>query len=247
MNSGWEDSTVSTYTRSLRVDVHGAETEVGLELLPVDSTERLILLFTTMDGMSWTRIRLNKQAVRAWHVSRGMVSIFDSAWDERAAHFWRGLKKRANHDSYRKRGVSVEEVFDLAKARLAVGSPAGLRDAAMAMVAFFGVRRVSEVLQFWRSEVVVTEACISLWIRRQKNDTAGVGQWCWIPRYEGIDNIVSTAVISEWVKWWDTTYPGQHDNAEPLFCVTTGQALATRSPKSVSADSGRKTLPSYSS
>ena len=39
LRSGWEASTVRTYSRALKVHVHGVEQEVDASLLPIDSPE----------------------------------------------------------------------------------------------------------------------------------------------------------------------------------------------------------------
>ena len=131
LNDGWEQSTRRSYERALRVDVYGCEREVEATLLPVDSADKLIILFAAMDGMSWSRIRLNKSAVRAWHVVNEAACIFDSCWDCRARQFWRGLKKRAKHvhhrkrgvtlHDHRKRGVTLRELYQITNSRLSTG------------------------------------------------------------------------------------------------------------------------------
>ena len=91
LDAGWEASTRKTYERAFRLHVHGTEQTTSIDLLPVDSTDKLMILFAAMDRMSWSVIRINKQAVRAWHQAHGFSSIFDAVWDERTLHFWRGL------------------------------------------------------------------------------------------------------------------------------------------------------------
>ena len=113
-----------------------------------------------------------------------------------------------HHASTRKQAVCCTEVFALAGARFNIGTVAGLRDATMAMVAFFGVRRVSEVLQLWRKEVVVEESCVSVWVRRQKNDTEGVGSWYWVPRDVGLPGPTPAGLIEAWLSVLDSMFTG---------------------------------------
>eukprot|EP00959_Pyramimonas_sp_CCMP1952_P008078 169115-Pyramimonas_sp.AAC.1 len=82
--------------------------------------------------MSWSTTQLNKAAIRAWHMCRGLDCMFDSCWGQRAYHFWRGLKKRARHDSHQKKAISIDELASFIQARLTAGSIAGARDAAFA-------------------------------------------------------------------------------------------------------------------
>ena len=235
LNSGWETSTSKTYEQRLRVSVHGAEHTVDSELLPVDTSDKLIILFTTMAGMPWSTVRLNKAAVRAWHSCRGLLSVFDEAWDDKALHFWKGLKKHCINVPGRKRALDVEELAAFVQSRLSADTPAGIRDAAMGVFCFFGVRRASEGILLLRSEISVHNSHLEAFIRRQKNDPAGRGQRCWIPRGAPLAVGLNPAqIIERWIAWWDERFPEQPTDA-PLFCVTRGDV-----PKALSYDSWRK-------
>jgi hypothetical protein len=128
LSSAWESSTIATYESSLRVHVQGTERLVEASLLPLDSTDKLMLLFASVDGSPWGSIQIMKSAVRAWHNTRNLFNVFDECWDARALQFWRGLKKRADHSHScrRKRGVSEDEVWCFISARLQSNTPAGL-------------------------------------------------------------------------------------------------------------------------
>ena len=162
LNAGWEDSTRKTYERALRLDVSGTEEPVDMSLLPIDSTDKLMLVFAAMDGMAWSRIRVNKSAVRAWHHVNKVACVFDACWVSTALQFWRGLKKRAVHSSRSKRGVTLPELFSFIHARLGAGKRAGMRNAVIGSVAFFGIRRISEVLALRREDLHSGEGSVAI-------------------------------------------------------------------------------------
>ena len=232
LRSGWEASTVRTYSRALKVHVHGVEQEVDASLLPVDSPEKLMLLFASMDGANWNTIRANKAAVRAWHQTQNLSSVFEQCWDDRTLHFWRGLKKRASHSSDRKRAITASEWAEFAYVRQVSNTPAGLRDAAMATFCFFGVRRISEAINIRAADVTVEDDSIACFIRSQKNDPCGVGQWCWIP-FTTVESTSPGQIVQDWISWRQS----HATDAVHFFCTTTG---SKRGP--VSADSWRKTI-----
>eukprot|EP00959_Pyramimonas_sp_CCMP1952_P399074 8362337-Pyramimonas_sp.AAC.1 len=72
LESGWEASAKQTYFRALRVHVQGAEEIVDDSPLPLDAPDKLMILFTSMDGMRWDATRINNAAVWAWRARRNM-------------------------------------------------------------------------------------------------------------------------------------------------------------------------------
>ena len=69
-------------------------------------------------------------AVRAWHVSRDLLSVFDGAWSLRACRFAEGLRRRPDHSLSRaQRPLGRLALHNLQCARLARGTRAGLREA----------------------------------------------------------------------------------------------------------------------
>ena len=178
--AGWEASTTKRYSSGVRVVIGGAEAELELSLLPMDSCDKLVMAFTRMAGQSWSTTRTNKSAIRAWHVSRGLPSVFDTQWSPQVALFWRGLKKKASHTSMAKVAVSIEALWAFQCGRLQKGTSAGVRDAAWAGVCFFGVRRSAETIQLRIEDLAVKDGSIVLFIRQQKNDPFGHGMHCFI-------------------------------------------------------------------
>eukprot|EP00959_Pyramimonas_sp_CCMP1952_P432775 9062969-Pyramimonas_sp.AAC.1 len=86
----------------------------------------MMCLFASLDGKPWGTISTARSAVRAWHEERGLVDPFDSAWTDRAARFWKGLKKRADHTLSRaKVPLSLTQLLQYVRARRGVNSPAG--------------------------------------------------------------------------------------------------------------------------
>jgi len=240
IRGAWEPSTRSRYESALKVVVGSSEVALGMELLPLDNDQKLMALFARMDGSPWATIGVNKAAVRAWHVERGLVSVFDGAWSELALRFWTGLKKRADHTrTGTKRPANVEELLSFQRARLAVGTLAGLRDAAAAGVAFYGIRRSSEVWQLARLDVNLdAERSISLLIRRQKNDPCGRGMACWLPVLAHLRDLCPCALLRKWCRQRDAVWTPAA--GEPLFCVT-----GSHTARQVSYDSWRKAVRSH--
>ena len=143
----WEQSTITRYNAVLEGAVVEAEAVLGVDLLPCDTDIKLMLLFTRFDGAPWGTVSASKCAVRAWHLERGLSDVFRSVWSERALFFWKGLKKRADHTRRRaKRAVYHKELLLFQRARVDAGTVAGTRDAAIAAVCFYGIRRSAEAL-----------------------------------------------------------------------------------------------------
>ena len=113
--AAWADSTRRTYEQGLRLNVGGAEWEVGASLLPMQTASQLMAVFARMDGMSWNTIQLNKSAIKAWHLSRGLLSAFEGAWSHEALLFWQGLKRRARHTPNSKRHVTLSELLGFSR------------------------------------------------------------------------------------------------------------------------------------
>lgn len=233
LNAAWEPSTKRTYERLLKLHVHEAEVTVDMRLLPIDTSAKFMLVFADMEGMHWATVRLNKAAVRAWHIANNCEPLYQAAWDCRASHFWYGLKKNCVHTSAQKRPLNISEPEAFVDKRLAAGTAAGIRDAAMAAFTFFGIRRVSEAVALQRSEFKSRPDSVGGYIKRQKNDPEGRGQWCWLPRGASQDfRHCPAALLEAWVHVWDERF-GNIDG--PLFSVVAGA-----SPKAVSTDSWRK-------
>ena len=238
LEAAWASSTVARYNQSLASCVLSAERSVGECLLPCRSDVHLMFLFVSLDKGSWSKITTLKAAVRAWHLDRDLLTEFEACWTNRARLFWQGLKKRADHTRRQvKRAISLSELLGLQTARLSISSPAGLRDAALAGVAFFGIRRISEVLMLARSDFQKSGDCYSVWIRQQKNDPCGRGMHCWIPSLPHLQACCPVALLDSWFQLWDATW-GSSD--AHVFCVTN-----QKEAKPISADSWRKVISNH--
>ena len=140
LEEAWAPSTVARYNQSSSSCVTAAERAVGETLLPCRSDVHFMFLFASLDKCAWGKIITLKAAVRAWHLDRDLFSVLDACWTDRAKLFWTGLKKRADHSRRSiKRPISLPEFLTLQHSRLAAGSSAGLRDAALAGVAFLAL------------------------------------------------------------------------------------------------------------
>ena len=146
MDTAWEASTKHTYENIIGSLLRPVELRLEAKLLPMDSYDKLVAAFASQSGKHWSQIRLLKASIRAWHSSRNISDPFDNLWDERALKFWVGLKKSARHEGHAKRPVELGELSQFVKLRVQTGTEAGIRDANMANVCFFGVRRSKEML-----------------------------------------------------------------------------------------------------
>ena len=202
IDSAWAPATKKTYESGLKVWIGSAETVLAQELLPLDSSQKLMLAFARMDGQSWSLIQRNKAAVRAWHAARGLTSAFDDAWDDLALLFWAGLKRRAKHTSEPKVALTLDQLLEFQTQRMKSGTPAGLRDATMAAFSFFGIRRVSEAISLDIADITISEDCCTVRIRFQKNDPNGKGMECWIPRLPAVGALCPASLIETWCTKW---------------------------------------------
>ena len=233
LDCGWEPSTHATYSRALQVHVHGLEKTVDAALLPVDSADKLMLIFAAMDGMAWRTIQVNKSAIRAWHTCHNLGNVFDQCWDYKALHFWRGLKKRANHDSRAKQPLSIQNLAAFVRHRRLAGTPAGIRDGACVVFCFFGLRRVSEAIALRESDVQVESDSITFFIHRQKNDPCGLGQRCWVPNVD-IEGFNPAQLVLDWIRCRSSMVGA---SGTSFFCNT------SRSPGApITADLWRKNV-----
>ena len=217
--NAWEKSTALRYNSTLRVVVSGVEKDVDAALLPIDNEDKFFAIFSRMLGNSWNSIQTNKAAIRAWHSSHGFPWLFDKSTSEKIRLFWMGLRKSADHSSKNvKAPVSISEVSNFARYRMSSSTPAGLRDATMALIAFFGVRRMGEVINTARSEVTFCDDCAVVFIRKQKNDAVGKGMKCYIPTLSDLGNVCPVQTLRAWCNLWDKTW-SPFFNDGPLFFV----------------------------
>ena len=241
LDSSLAASSKRTYESCLKVQVGDAEVSVGAELLPMDSDSKLMAAFSGLVGKPWATVRLVKSAVRAWHVAAECTEKFEKAWTEKALRFWQGLKRQAPHAGNAKHPVDQTELHSFLDARLAVATPAGIRDAAAAAFCFYGIRRSNEHLRLQRSQISFPPGeegsrHATAFIAQQKNDPNGKGMTCWIPELPHLGPRCPYLLLQQWCAIWDRTWrPAFADG--PLFCVTGKPGPAERS-----YDSWRKVL-----
>lgn len=233
--AGWETSTRETYDSGIKSVILDLERRIEAPLLPMDTSSKLMTVCGALSGHHWSQIRLLKSAIRAWHVSRGLHSPFDELWDDQASLFWAGLKKKARHEENAKRPVEIDELQTFCARRHAAGTEAGVRDANMANVCFFGIRRSKETLSFLRSELTFQDSWAVLYVSKQKNDPCGKGMQCIIPRILTLGAACPCAVLEDWARRWDAKWIPLGYTDGPLF-FTTGK----KTPLPVSYDVCRK-------
>lgn len=242
IGDAWGQRSKRTYESSLKVGVGGAEVEVEADLLPIDSDSKLMAVFSRLDRKPWGTVSTLKAAIRAWHWSRDLSAVLDGAWTERAQLFWQGLKKRADHSATRaKKPVTQGELEAFQRARTATGTTAGSRDAALAGLCFYGVRRSAEGIAVWRSHLVFSSAgggrICEVRIPKQKNDALGRGMVCFVPEMAHRGDCCPVRHLQLWCDIWDRLWSA-HVHDGPLFFVTGKGGEAC--PKAVSYDSFRK-------
>jgi hypothetical protein len=229
-------TTVTRYQDALQVHIGGAERRLGASLLPMDSPAKLMAAFAGLDGVRWSSIRIVKSAVRAWHVAHNVSSVFDAAWCDACVLFWKGLKRRADHTSLAKRALEFSEVLDFQAHRILLGQAAGLRDAAIAAICFYGIRRISETLALPVEGVTFEADAVKIFITKQKNDP-GRGVTCWVPRLPRLGPLCPHKILDDWMH---LRAAAVGNSSGPLFVVT-----GRSSCKPVSYDLFRKVVNGY--
>ena len=118
--------------------------------------------------------------------------------------------------SHAKVPVSIVSLIVYLRSRLSSPYDAGLRDAAMSALAFFGVRRISEVLSLQLSDIFFERDGITVYIRKQKNDPNGVGMKCWVPYCPALGSLCPGKLLENWKnKWVEMWHPYFSDG--PFF------------------------------
>jgi hypothetical protein len=162
--------TQKNYANALRnlTDVHPG-------LLPMDSIQKIKIAFTAFAGSHWSKIETLRSAVAAYHRDYGLpMPEFDSPY---LARYWRGLRKSCINVVKGKEPISKAQFETLVRYWWSKGTPAGFRNAIVACLQFYLMRRVSEVLNMQRSQVTDLGVGKGLVfeILRQKNDPFGRG------------------------------------------------------------------------
>ena len=138
------------------------------------------------------------------------------------ADFWEGLKRRAFHVVKHKDPLRVGDVKDILESGAASIDNLGkacadkasappwksvrldfmvARLAAAVAVAFFGVRRASEVVALGLSDLRALEHdSRTIFVFSQKNDQFGKGHECFVPHMESWDSASPLVVFEGWVR-----------------------------------------------
>ena len=148
-------------------------------------------------GVRRNYVTLVKAAVAYWHVVRGERAVFDVEWSPRMGVSWSGVKRSCIHLTVEKSPLLFSDVRELrrrvevsrTRLRQAVGgadlAPGGaglgqmlgramtLRRAASARLAFFGVRKASEVAGLRVSDVKVADGVCA----GRRTTSSGSAKW----------------------------------------------------------------------
>ena len=192
-------------------------------LFPADTAVKLMIIMLSRFQGVWSTSKLYLSAVAAWHLKEGFGSVFDSVrYSDKFAMFWKGMKNNADHTGYAKRPLEHKEVCDYVSERVgqkvAKGknpTKAGLRDCAAMVVAFFGVRRVAEVVALNVGHVTWSDQGAHVLIERQKN--SDVPMTCFIPFMPKAD-FCPASLLKQWQNTVRSEYSLKDD--DPLFIVT---------------------------
>lgn len=147
--------------------------KVHPDLLPMDNQGKVMIFFATQAGKKWGSVQAYKSAVSAIHRLRGWAP---PPFDE-LGPFFVGLKKRCDNTVQGKEAISAHLMLNLSYYWVKTGTLAALRNNFTAVVQFYAMRRVSEVLALTREQIVdkgVGQGFV-LSIVRQKNDPYGRG------------------------------------------------------------------------
>ena len=128
MASSKATSTNVVYNGILDKIIPPAESGSGIRLLPCETDEQFIVLFSHLlitstlgsgpvnsngeKSIRWSYVRSARAALAAWHDSRGVSCVLDS-WSPRMCSFWEGLKRRAVHTVTNKTPMSLDTVREL--------------------------------------------------------------------------------------------------------------------------------------
>jgi integrase len=153
----------------------GALRKAQAHLLPADSTNKVLQLFTPLAGSHWSAVAALRGAVAAWHRDRQLPA---PAFNKEALHdFWRGLQRSCDNTVRGKTAVTPQQIQLLTDMWIKEGTRVGLRNATIAVLQFITMKRGSEVLRLAKSDIRDDGPGRGLTItfRRQKNDQVGRG------------------------------------------------------------------------
>ena len=234
-------STMSSYQAVLSKAVAEAEAALNIKFLPLASEDDCMKLFGHVkmnDGsaLHWSKVRTLKAAICQWHARHALTCPFDN-WSPRLRAFWAGLAKLCVHTGPGKEPVLFEAIVSYLQTHVSSSSTdVACRNAAMVVVAFFGVRRGAEVVAFTLADVRRTsDECVQLQVRCQKNDPRGIGQVCVLPSIPALGHTSPHLVLQAWLDR-RLKLSVQFDMSQHIFVTLTGKNRG----QAVSTDSLRK-------
>ena len=196
---------------------------------------------TSQPGVRWNYVKLVKAAIAYWHVVRGQRAVFDAEWTPRMGVFWSGVKRSCVHSTSEKLPLLFSDVLkacqlaqeSVENLKRAVGGPdlapggvglgqmlshaMALRGAVSVSLAFFGVRRASEIAALRVKDVHrdAASGLVVLNVRQQKNDQFGVGQVSRMVAMPAWGDACPVRLTSEWL-WFRSWLAVSRDYADRL-------------------------------
>jgi hypothetical protein len=110
----------------------------------------------------------------------------------------------------------------------AIATAAGLRDAALAAVCFFGVLRISEALALTQAQVSWENGGATLHISKSKTDQEGVGRDVFIPRIASLGTNCPHRTFRAWWQKAGLLPADVRNNTRFCFVVTKGPRAGQR-------------------
>ena len=169
--------TKSKYLRSIQsalVKAGGSE-----KFLPVDSVEKVIAMFTPLKGQKFAKVTALKSALKAYH--RAMAWPSPPLDRDSLHYFWEGLQKTCCNIVQGACALENDQMLGLIKYWRSRESLVNRRNAALAVLQFYGMCRVGEILMLTRNDIIKRSKGIDLRIRRAKNDRFGQGVIKFLP------------------------------------------------------------------
>ena len=155
------------------------------KLIPCDTPVKLMLLFTeNCENKQWKTTKGQEAAISKWHLEHGWGREYDdSRYSQHFQLFWKGLKRASRHDDFSKRAITHNEFLNFQKT---VGTKYGKKGGtsksrlllAFSALAFYGVKRVSEVANLQLEDVIEVPGGLRVVIKEQKQ---GGKTTCFIP------------------------------------------------------------------
>ena len=191
---------------------------------------------TSHPGVRWNYIKLVKAAVAYWHVVRGERAVFDVEWTPRMGVFWSGIKRSSVHSTTEKVPLMFSDVHSaclqghksVERLKQAAGGPdlapggvglgqmlphaMALRASVSVALAFFGVRRASEIAALRVKDVRLDldDGLLAMHVRQQKNDQFGVGQVAKVVALPAWGGACPLQLTSGWL--WFRSWLARHRN-----------------------------------